>query len=335
MKNSFNKPKVFLSHSKKDIAFIEKLAEDLRKCQIEPWLDSYEIRPGKHWLDEIFEYGLPTCDAIFVYLTESSISSSMVKKEMDAGLIEKLRDNSISFLPYVSNENIRAGLRADIQAIQTPVWNEDNYYITLPRAVSEIWRSYLERTVDAATKNERLKRIEAELELEKVKNQRENIFLASENVEFEYIWQYYNKTIDFHYAPRDNNTSETTYTLTANLGAIIVTLLNDRRGGVYLDQLRSSLSEQVHTLLNNQGVQIDRGHYGLGGFPNLSEDLMVYGLIEDNVIPQTNNNISGRAFTFNASVSHITTLSKKYFRFKYWLAYNKLLPNDIDLKLCE
>jgi hypothetical protein len=41
-----NRPRVFISHSKKDIDFVKKLYDDLRKCMIAPWLDSEEIRAG-------------------------------------------------------------------------------------------------------------------------------------------------------------------------------------------------------------------------------------------------------------------------------------------------
>ena len=71
MDHKFNKPRVFLSHSKKDERFIGKLHEDLRKCQIEPWLDTEEIRDGKSWLKVIFEDGIPTCDAVIVYFSET------------------------------------------------------------------------------------------------------------------------------------------------------------------------------------------------------------------------------------------------------------------------
>ena len=159
MEFRLNKPKVFLSHAKNDIAFIEQLYNDLRKCQIEPWLDSEEIRHGKPWLDAIFEDGIPTCDSVLVYFTENSLNSAMVKKEIDSGLLQQLKENSISFLPYVNNVEIRHKLRSDIQALQVPILNNDNYPSLLPQVVAEVWRSFMERIVSNAIKNERIKRI--------------------------------------------------------------------------------------------------------------------------------------------------------------------------------
>ena len=83
----FNKPKIFLSHSKKDIDFIKKVKHDFDYCKIDTWLDEIDIQHGESWLDQIFENGMPTCNAVLVYITENSISSPMVKKEIDSAII--------------------------------------------------------------------------------------------------------------------------------------------------------------------------------------------------------------------------------------------------------
>lgn len=54
MRERINKPRVFLSHARKDVAFIERVERDLRK-QLEPWLDANEIRDGQPWMSAILE----------------------------------------------------------------------------------------------------------------------------------------------------------------------------------------------------------------------------------------------------------------------------------------
>ncbi|MCI5166037.1 MAG: toll/interleukin-1 receptor domain-containing protein [Candidatus Electrothrix sp. GM3_4] len=187
MNERLNKPRVFLSHSKKDAELIRRLYDDLRRCQIEPWLDEIDIRPGKPWLDAIFEEGIPTCDCVFIYLTENSVSSAMVKKELDAAVLGQLEDNKIALLPYVSSGAVRASLRADIRSLQVPALNEENYPQILSQLVAEIWRSFMERTVAGAVQHERVKRLEAELELEKIRNASgDGIFTDAEEKEFVY-----------------------------------------------------------------------------------------------------------------------------------------------------
>lgn len=79
MEKLVNRPKVFLSHSSKDKSFINQLYDDLKRCKIDPWLDTEEIRDGRPWMKVIFEDGIPACDAVIVYLTENSIKSKMVR----------------------------------------------------------------------------------------------------------------------------------------------------------------------------------------------------------------------------------------------------------------
>lgn len=188
MRERVNKPRAFLSHSSLDVSFIERIENDLRDCQIEYWRDRNEIRDGKRWQQVIFEEGLPTCDVIIGYFTENSLASDMVAKEVDAAQLRQLQDNGIAFLPYVNKEEIRGKLRLDIQSLHCRVWNDENYYEVFPSVVAEIWRSYMERTIAVAVLQERNRRLEAELELERLQARfNASPFTPQEESEFQYI----------------------------------------------------------------------------------------------------------------------------------------------------
>src|ERR1700690_3007496 len=193
----FNKPKVFLSHSKKDAEFIEKLALDLRKCQIDYWLDTEEIRAGKSWQQVIFGEGIPSCNAVLAYFTTNSIESAMVKKEIDSGLIHQLSDSGVAFLPYVESAEIRQSLRLDIQTLQCIELNKGNYEQVLPSVVAEIWHSFMERSIMLAITEEKNKRLQLEL---KMKEQEDLLnsspFSPAETSDFEFIRSQLNKCID-------------------------------------------------------------------------------------------------------------------------------------------
>jgi len=231
MKERLNKPRVFLSHSKKDSAFIKRLDTDLRKCQIEPWLDDYDIRHGQPWLTAIFEEGIPTCDAVIAYLTEHSITSPVVQKEIDVGILQKLKDNNVAFLPYVAQTDLRARLRPDLQTLQSPEWNDTNYAHLLPCVVAEIWRSFLERTVAHATERERVARLEAEnrlLEIEKA--QVASVFQPGEARGFEYIWSKFDRyepVILRHIKGRGTTAQEiAVYNFSIHIGSLLPSLSN-------------------------------------------------------------------------------------------------------------
>jgi TIR domain len=196
MRERINKPRVFLSHARKDVAFIERIETDLRKCQIEPWRDQTEIRDGQPFMESIFEGGIPTCDAVLAYFTENSINSEMVKKEIDSALLRRLEESNVAFLPYLDEDKTRAKLRVDIRALQCRVWNEENYSEILPSVVAEIWRSYLERSIETVTLQERNKRLELELEVKRLNEvQGEEIFAQQEEKEFQYIFN----SLDFSF----------------------------------------------------------------------------------------------------------------------------------------
>jgi TIR domain len=174
---------------KKDVEFIRRLEKDLRACQCEPWIDEIEIRHGKPWLDEIFSSGIPSCEVLLCYITENSINSSMVKQEIDARLLERLQNDRVTLLLYVNTEESRSKLRLDLQRLQAPQLNDDNYSVMLPRVVSEIWRSYAEHSAAAAAQSEKVKRLEAEIRVKDLEsNAAQNIFSASEGTEFSTIW---------------------------------------------------------------------------------------------------------------------------------------------------
>ncbi len=183
------KPRVFLSHSKKDVDFIRRLDSDLRGTQCETWIDDIELRPGQPWLDQIFASGIPSCEIVLCYYTENSARSAVFMQELDARLIEKLHNSKVTLLLYVSSAELRSKLRLDLQRLQVPEINDDNYSIAFPKLVAEIWRSYAESLVQTATESERVKRLEAELRVKELESEASaNIFTASETSEFKAIW---------------------------------------------------------------------------------------------------------------------------------------------------
>jgi hypothetical protein len=333
-----NKPRVFLSHSKADIGFIERAGNDLRGCQIEPWLDSQEIRAGQPWLDAIFESGIPTCDCVFVYLTESSIDSTMVKKEIDAGIIRKLRDSQIAFLPYVSRAELRDKLRTDLQTLQVPEWNENNYHLMLPRVVAEIWRSYMDRTIVASTKDEKVKRLEAELELAKIRKEaKERIFSEGEDLDFKYIqksmdrWEPVIFSMDRRTKDRqDEVIQEASYKV--NLLALLLFFVRD--GSVEIND--SDVAHKVDLLLgSNPELQKlpEQTYIAASRAPRLEDELLMFGLIQRAQFTQSFPQMTRSGdMQYRQEVKYRLEFTGKVQRFRYWLAVNGLMPQETRLQ---
>src|SRR5207249_9631642 len=72
---------VFLSHSSKDRAFVEKLANVLASHRIPVWYSRVDIQGAKQWHDEIGR-GLKNSDWLVVVLSPNSVKSPWVKHEV-------------------------------------------------------------------------------------------------------------------------------------------------------------------------------------------------------------------------------------------------------------
>ena len=141
-------------------------------------------------MDQIFGSGIPSCEIVLCYYTENSAKSAVFMQELDARLIERLHNSRVTLLLYVSRAELRSKLRLDLQRLQVPEINEENYSFAFPRLVAEIWRSYAESLVQAATDSERVKRLEAELRIKELERDASTgIFTIAESSEFRAIWE--------------------------------------------------------------------------------------------------------------------------------------------------
>lgn len=336
MKERVNKPRAFLSHSKKDIQFIRRLCEDLRRCQIEPWLDEYEIRHGQPWLDAIFEDGMPACDAVIAYITDNSIASPVVRKEIDVGILRKLSDSRIAFLPYVEDSALRSQLRADLQTLQTPEWNVDNYSDMLPRVVAEIWRSFLERTVIGAVQKERLGRLEAELRLAEIeKKEASSVFPEAETQDFEYIWRkldrYEPVTFRHTTGKGDSKREIERYVIFVHIGSILPQLSDaskyvyDKHDVYYL--IRNAL--RAKEVVGKEHLSEDEA-VDLASSPDVADELLMYGFVT-RFHKGIRSSTPGRTL-LSRDTPYVLMYTEKLERFKYWLAVKGKMPREIQWK---
>lgn len=72
---------VFLSHSNQDRAFVDGLANMLRRHSIPVWYSQTDIRGAQQWHDEIGA-ALQRCDWFLLVLSPQSLVSDWVKSEL-------------------------------------------------------------------------------------------------------------------------------------------------------------------------------------------------------------------------------------------------------------
>ena len=94
---------VFISHSSKDKSFVRQLAGDLATNGVTLWLDEQTIRVGDSIVDKINQ-GLASSDFFLAVLSDNSISSEWVKRELNQALIREIEERRVKILPIKLTE---------------------------------------------------------------------------------------------------------------------------------------------------------------------------------------------------------------------------------------
>ena len=89
---------VFLSHSSKDKPFVRQLAADLSEENILVWLDEQQINVGDSISDKVSQ-GLAESDYFIIALSDNSVHSEWVKRELNSALISEIESKKVKILP--------------------------------------------------------------------------------------------------------------------------------------------------------------------------------------------------------------------------------------------
>ena len=95
--------KIFLSHSSKDKEFVRRLASDLTMSNVPVWFDEWELKVGDSINKKIGE-GLKESGWLAVVISNNSIKSSWVEKELNVGLTTELEKKQVFVLPLVIDD---------------------------------------------------------------------------------------------------------------------------------------------------------------------------------------------------------------------------------------
>lgn len=96
--------RVFVSHSSHDKErFVEPFALRLRERGIDAWLDKWEMLPGDSLVDKIFEEGLKDAAAFVIVLSQASVSSEWVRKELNTATVQSI-EKGTKLIPIVLDD---------------------------------------------------------------------------------------------------------------------------------------------------------------------------------------------------------------------------------------
>ncbi|MBO9499537.1 MAG: toll/interleukin-1 receptor domain-containing protein [Novosphingobium sp.] len=94
---------IFLSHSHKDKPFVRRLAGDLQKRGVRVWVDEAEMLIGDSLIGKIGE-AIDTMDFVGAILSENSVKSTWVNRELDIALNHEIAGRRVKVLPLVIDD---------------------------------------------------------------------------------------------------------------------------------------------------------------------------------------------------------------------------------------
>jgi hypothetical protein len=94
------RPDLFLSHSARDKQVVRRLAEDLSFCQVDAWLDEWELQVGDSLYD-VIGHALEQSRFVGVVLGEHFADSRWARDELKQALARERRGESGTVLPLL------------------------------------------------------------------------------------------------------------------------------------------------------------------------------------------------------------------------------------------
>jgi TIR domain-containing protein/LGFP repeat-containing protein len=91
---------IFLSHNQKDKPFVRHLAEELKKKGVRVWLDEAEIKVGDSLIAKI-QQGLDEMEYVGVILSNNSVGSAWVEKELETAMYQEINGRRVKVLPIL------------------------------------------------------------------------------------------------------------------------------------------------------------------------------------------------------------------------------------------
>jgi len=109
----------FISHSAKDKPFVRRLAADLVANGVKVWIDEQRTLVGDSVPEKIAQ-GLAESDFFLLVVSQSSVGSSWVKKELSSALVHEIERRTVTVLPIKLDDaempdSIRDKLYADFR----------------------------------------------------------------------------------------------------------------------------------------------------------------------------------------------------------------------------
>jgi len=92
--------RVFLSHSSKDKWFVRRIATDLKRAGVIPWVDEWQIHAGESIPQKVSD-GIKHSDSVIVVLSENAIGSKWVEREWQTKYWDEIQRDQVLVIPVL------------------------------------------------------------------------------------------------------------------------------------------------------------------------------------------------------------------------------------------
>lgn len=92
--------RIFISHSSLDKAFVQSVVASLRTSDMSPWIDREQIITGDDIFDQL-EDGLRSMDVLIFLISQSSLESGWVDREVKFAAEREIKEKRILIFPFI------------------------------------------------------------------------------------------------------------------------------------------------------------------------------------------------------------------------------------------
>jgi|GEM_PF-2065421 tetratricopeptide (TPR) repeat protein len=129
------KPKIFVSHSSKDVAFALKLVRDLNAAGAQAWMDSNDLGAGN--FQQHIDEALAGCEWLLLVLTRNALSSEWVRQEVYAA--NRLKNQGqINELIFIKAEEVDHHQLPPMWGVYNIFDATQDYSMALKRVLKEV-----------------------------------------------------------------------------------------------------------------------------------------------------------------------------------------------------
>jgi len=160
-----------MSHSSKDRDHVEALGKHLVRGGIYCFIDEAELGPGDSLRQRLLVEGIPDSTAVFVLLSDDSINSNWVKKEIDVAMTLNLGGKPLLIIPYVlckgpdDFERLFGQLSPDLRSVKVGKLETHNILDSVPQLLGAVYRAAAEKLINDANALNRNERERLQLEI--------------------------------------------------------------------------------------------------------------------------------------------------------------------------